>query len=502
MPEERRPSPAHSESSDAAQREVRLQKIAALRAKGINPYPERFQSNAKAGQIKDKADGLGGVLIAGRLMALREMGRLSFGRLMDRSGVVQIALKETSLGKEDYKYFLKLLDLGDLVGIEGEVFTTKTGEKTIDVKKIILLGKSLRPLPEKWHGLVDQEARYRKRYLDLLTNEASRRVFQLRTKTITAFREFLDQADFEEVETPIMVPTASGAMAKPFLTHHHALDIDLSLRIAPETYLKRLIVGGYERVYEIAKCFRNEGMDPSHLQEFSQIEYYAAYWNFNDNMDFTEKLLLNVLDKVLGTRKITYAGQEIDFLPPWPRRSFADAFKEEAEIDMFALKSIDDVVRIANERSVELEMEKNTSLPNAIDALYKKLVRPKLIQPQFIISHPADLKPLARRNDDNHEMADSFQLLVNGWEVINAYSELVDPIVQRQAFEVQSAARDAGDEEAMAVEEDYLEAMEYGMPPISGWGMGIDRFIALIADQPNLRDTVFFPTMRPEGSEE
>lgn len=490
-------APLEGGSSIASQRATRLAKVDAFRARGVNPYPERFERSHTAEGARAVHDDTIPVALAGRLMQWRDMGKLTFARLQDFSGVIQLALRQETLGVEDYKFFQKHLDLGDLVGVRGTLFTTKTGERTLAVQEVTLLGKALRPLPEKWHGLADQESRYRQRYLDLLVNPTTQRVFRVRTRLLRALRSALDANGFEEVETPILQNTASGAMAKPFVTHHHALDLELSLRIAPETYLKRLVVGGYERVYEVAKCFRNEGIDPSHLQEFTQIEFYAAYWNFEDNMRFTEQLLTTVFQEILGTLQLDVHGQHLDFSGPWPRRRFLDLFQEEAGIDPTTLTSVEAIRAVARARDVELELEPGAGRATALDSLYKKLIRPKLIQPQFILAHPADLMPLARRNDADPSLVDSFQLLVNGWEVVKAYSELVDPVMQRAAFETQAEARAAGDEEAMAAEEDYLEAMEHGMPPISGWGMGIDRIVALIQDQPNLRDTVFFPTMRP-----
>ena len=499
MPDEQNiPIEDAPDSSLDAQREVRLAKRRALEDAGWIAHPERYERTHSAAQAKTLADDTANVSIAGRVMAFRDMGKLTFAQLQDRSGRIQFALKADELGRDAYKFLLKNLDLGDFLGLTGEMFTTKTGEKTLLAKDVVFLGKALLPLPEKWHGLTDKETRYRKRYLDLLVNEETRRVFDVRTKLVRAIRTFLDAAHFEEVETPILQYTAGGAMAKPFMTHHNALDLDVALRIAPETYLKRLIVGGYERVYEFARCFRNEGMDPSHLQEFTMLEYYAAYWNFEDNMKFTEDLVTHALTDALGTTKITHQGVAIDFAAPWPRREFTGIIEEETGIDVKQLKTMDDFHAATQAKNIRLELEEGVSLPNAIDTLYKKAVRPKLVQPQFLIRHPADLKPLARRNDKDPQLADSFQLLVNGWEVVNAYSELVDPLEQRRAFEIQAAAREAGDEEAMAAEEDYLEAMEHGMPPISGWGMGVDRFVALLTDQESLRDTVFFPLMRPE----
>ncbi len=361
--------------------------------------------------------------------------------------------------------------------------------------------KALRPLPEKWHGLQDQELRWRQRYLDLVMNEETRERFRKRTRVVKVMREFLDAHGFEEVETPVLVPHASGAMARPFVARHNALDMDVYLRIAPETYLKRLIVGGYDRVYEFARCFRNEGMDPSHLQDFTMLEWYAAYWNFADNMDFTERLVQHTLERVAGGLKLSFAGKETDFSGTWPRRRLRDIIAEDCGIDIDRERTADDLREAMRRAGIRLELKpgevERLSRGNLIDQLYKKVSRPKIANPVFVTSHPADLSPLARRNDENPEVADRFQLVVHGWEIVNAYSELVDPIDQRRRLEEQAAARRQGDEEAMVMEEDYLVAMEYGMPPVSGFGMGIDRFCALLTGQENLRDVVLFPLMRP-----
>ncbi|HNX60449.1 MAG TPA: lysine--tRNA ligase, partial [Spirochaetota bacterium] len=363
------------------------------------------------------------------------------------------------------------------------------------------LSKSLRPLPEKFHGLADTEQCLRKRYLDLMTSPETMDRFKKRTLLIKTIRNYLDNEDFFEVDTPVLLNKASGALATPFATHHNALDIDIFLRIAPETYLKRAIAGGFERVYEFARCFRNEGMDPSHLPDFTMLEYYCAYWNYEDNMNFTERLLKHAIKTVTGSDTITYAGTEISFAGDWPRVSFRELILKDCGIDIDALKTREELVAEINKRGIVLDAPidlKKCGRGTVIDLLYKKVSRPKIKNPTFLIKHPVDISPLARRNDTDANTVDRFQLVVNGWEVVNAYSELIDPVDQAERFEQQLKARSSGDTEAMEVDEDFLTCMEYGMPPMSGWGMGIDRLIALLTDAPSLREVVLFPLMRPE----
>jgi len=438
---------------------------------------------------------------------MRAHGRLTFARLQDHTGQIQIFFMKDILGEDAYA-MLKKIDIADFLGASGELFVTKHGELTILVKEYKLLGKTLRPLPEKFHGLKDMESIYRSRYLDLLTSPESFGRFLFRTKIISALRRFLDECDFVEVETPILTSVPSGAAAKPFSTHHNALDIPLFLRIAPETYLKRAIVGGFDRVYEIGKCFRNEGMDPSHLQEFTMLEYYGAYWNYEDNMKFTEQFLSSVIKEVAGDLRAAVLDRDgnknmVDFTPPWPRLKFTEIIEKDCGINVLDFYGDADSLRKATkEKKIVIENAENLGYGNLCDALYKKVSRPKLIQPAFVIKHPVDTKPLARRNDEDERLADTFQVLVNTWEIVNAYSELIDPQDQRERLERQAAARDAGDEEAMPMDEDYLRAMEHGMPPMSGWGLGVDRFVALLTGQDNLKDTVLFPLQRPEALEE
>ncbi len=484
---------------------ARRQKRDALRAAGVNPYPDRFPRTHTLEEAKPLADAVEGVCLAGRVMLLRVISKkMIFLTLQDRSGRLQISLRLPTLSEAQLAVMRDALDLGDFLGVKGVMWTTRTGEKTLDAQEAVILAKALRPLPDKWIGVADTEITYRQRYLDLLTNDATRDRFRLRTKLTRSIRNYLDAHGFEEVETPILCAKASGALAKPFFTHHNALDLDVTLRIAPETYLKRLVVGGYEKVYEFARCFRNEGMDPSHLQDFTMLEYYAAYWNFEDNMRFTQALLQSALQECLGTLKVTRPGYqghgtvEIDFSAEWPRHRIVDLIREKTGIDVRETRDPEALrawIRANGHADEDINKMAYASL---VDHIYKKTVRPGLVQPCFIIGHPIELSPLARRSDADPGITDRFQLLVNGWEVVNAYSELVDPDDQRARFEEQAANKAGGDEEAMETEDDYLVCMEHGMPPTSGWGMGVDRLVTLLSGQENLRDAVLFPLMRPE----
>ncbi|MBU0981902.1 lysine--tRNA ligase [Patescibacteria group bacterium] len=487
-----------------------------LRALGHNPYPARFESTHSTQEATTLADkkkprDLDAILkkgptaqvtIRGRLKTLRTHGRLTFANLADESGQIQICFMLGVLGPETYKLTRKL-DMGDFLGCSGELFHTKHGQLTVLIRDFTLLSKTLRPLPEKWQGLKDQEAIYRQRYLDTTMNEDSMNRFRLRSRLITLLRNYLDKNNFLEIETPVLATKASGATARPFKTHHEALDLTVYLRIAPELYLKRAVVGGFERVYEFARCFRNEGMDPSHLQEFTMLEYYAAYWNYEDNMNFTEQMLTQVIKDLLGTLKVKTLSRDgkpvtIDFTPPWPRVEFGRLIKKDCGIDIYDHYDDASALRRAIKKAkIEIEDMNLLGYGNLCDALYKKVSRPHLIKPTFVIRHPASTKPLARRSDDDPRICETFQLLVNTWEVINAYSEIVDPEDQRNRFFEQAKASAGGDLDALEIDEDYLRAMEHGMPPMSGWGMGIDRIFALLTAQDNLRDVILFPLMRP-----
>jgi len=486
--------------------EIRLQKLETIKQTGINPYPAKYDKRNPVLDIQNKEDE-NHIQTAGRLMSIRLLGKIIFAHLQDDRGRAQIALRQDKIGKDEFKFFQKNIDMGDFVGVEGKVFTTQKGEKTLLVTKYTFLGKALLPLPEKWHGIKDEEAKYRQRYLDLITNQETRERFKFRSQFIKLLREFYWQEGFDEVTTPVLVNAASGALAKPFITHHNALDTNIYLSIAPEVYLKQCIVGGYEKVFEVARCFRNEGMDPSHLQDFSMVEHYAAYWDFEDNMRFTEKMFDYILDKLMtGNKKIKIPDREgnlkeIDFTTPWPKTSFRKLLIKDAGIDIDQHQTADELRRAIKEKNIQLEDMEDLGRGNLIDALYKQVSRPKLINPVFLINHPLDLSPLARRNDENPSIVDRFQLLVNTWEIINAYSELVDPIDQEQRFSKQSEAKQQGDEEAHGKDDEYVESMKHGMPPISGWGMGVERIITLLTGQTNLRDVVLFPLMRPKNQE-
>lgn len=440
------------------------------------------------------------VTIAGRMVQFRDMGKLAFGVLRDATGDIQFCIAKAVLGDDAAAQWKKLLDLGDIVGFAGELFHTKHGELTLMVTAVTPLSKALKPLPEKFHGLTDREAQYRQRYLDLATNKETFQRFQVRSQVIKEIRNYLDEKDFQEVETRMLQPQAGGAMARVFETHHNALDREFVLRIALELDLKMLTVGGMERVYEIGKCFRNEGTDPSHLQEFTMLEWYAAYADIEDNMTWTEDMLKRILDRVLGTRTVTVLDKEnepvaISFDGTWAKVRFPDLLAEYAQLDMF-IASDDEVRQKALALGMPIDEASTMGRGNLLDFVYKKTARPNLIQPTFVMDYPSDVKPLARPNGDG--TASCYQLLVAGWEVVNSYGELVNPDVQRTLLEEQAAARAAGDAEAMEVDEVFLRAMEHGMPPQTGFGMGIDRFVALITGQPNLRDVVLFPLMRPE----
>ena len=479
---------------------VRLEKIPALREAGEMPYAERFDRTHTPGQVKDLAEGFEGIRCCGRMVSFRSFGKLAFGHLFDMSGKVQFALQKEQLG-DRFKQFEKLVDIGDFVGVEGTLMLTKTGEKTISVTKWTFLSKSLRPLPEKFHGITDPELRLRRRYLDLITSPEVMERFKNRTKIIKTIRDFLDTNAFTEVTTPVLANKASGALARPFTTHNNALDIDVFLSIAPETYLKRCIAGGMDRVYEFARAFRNEGVDASHLPDFTLLEYYVSYWNYVDNMNFIEKLIKHLLMEVNGTHALSYQGTAIDFSKEWPRISFRDLILRDCGIDIDLFTTKESLQAEIDKKGFVFDTDVNVAKAGRgtlIDLLYKKVSRPALIDPIFITGHPLDLSPLARSNDENPNIVDRFQLVVNGWEVVNAYSELVDPVDQTGRFQQQADARAQGDTETMDVDYDFLLCMEYGMPPISGLGLGIDRFIALLTDAPTLRDVVLFPLLRPE----
>ena len=433
--------------------------------------------------------------LAGRIVLNRSFGKLAFAHLMDRSGRVQVAFTLDELGEEGMARAAEI-QLGDIVGVDGLRWTTRKGEPTVRVKSFELLQRTRTGFPDKWAGVTDVETRLRKRYLELVLDDQSRARFLKRTWIEDALRETLNELDFLEVETPVLQPQASGASARPFITHHNALDIDLYLRIAPETYLKRLVAGQFDRVYEIARCFRNEGLDPSHLQEFTMLEWYAAYWDYTDNMRFTQRLIQAAAQAANGSTIVRYGDRELDFGGEWPVVEYRPAVAEECGIDLAAIaREADPVAALsaAMERAgLEVPETERVSFARLADSLYKRTLRPKLVDPCFLVGHPAELVPLARRNDDDPTKLDMFQVVANGWELAKGYSELVDPEEQRARLLEQAG----GDDEAMALEEDFIEAMEFGMPPMSGVGVGVDRLTALLTDAPTLREVVLFPQMR------
>ncbi|WP_096271255.1 lysine--tRNA ligase [Paucisalibacillus globulus] len=477
------------------QRELRIEKLEALRAQGISGNPDRFSTNYELYEAAQLADGITGVRVSGRIMSVRSFKKLMFINISNVQGSLQLLLKLDEIGEEQYSLFQNYFDIGDFIGVEGRIYSTNTNEKTLRIESYVFLGKALRTLPEKWHGLSNVELRYRQRYLDLMMTQETQKRMLTRINMVRAIRRFLEDKGFLEVETPVLQHTSSGAIAKPFRTYHNSLDTEMNLRIAPETYLKRLIVGGFTNVFEFAKCFRNEGVSPQHLQEFTMVEGYAAYWNYEDTMRLMQEMVLTILEQVFQTTSITIQGHTIDFSQEWEIISFRDLILKDTGIDIDQYPSVLDLYRETMNRNIELEHPEIETLGrgNFIDLLYKKVSRPKLIRPTFLIQHPIDLSPLARANDDDPELTDRFQLVINGAEVINAYSELVDPIEQRKRLEAQAVLKSNGDLEAMEMDEDYLTAMEYGMPPISGWGFGIERLLMVLTDSESIKDCVLFP---------
>lgn len=481
------------------QETVRREKLEEIR-KVCNPYPEKYVKTHSLEDAKLLEDGTTDVRIAGRIIFARKMGKLSFVRIRDLKGDMQLEFKIDVVGEERYDFFKKLIDTGDFIGTEGEIFTTQTGEKTLRVHSFEFLGKALRPLPEKFHGLVDTELKYRQRYVDLITNEESRKVFLGRSKFYAFLHKFLADNGFLQVETPIIQTAVCGASAKPFYTHHNALDLDCNLRIAPETFLKQCIAGGFDRVYEVAKCFRNEGMDSEHLQEFTQVEWYASYWNYEDNMKFYSKFIKELLMELVGTTTIEYQDKVLDFgKEEWDRINYCEAMTDIFGFDFLSIDEPSILKSKIIEKGLftEEDLADYKSLSQIIDFVYKKKIRANIVDPTIIYNYPSVLIPLARRNDNDSRRIDVFQVVAAGTELCKAYSELVNPIEQREAFEGQLKAKAQGDDETMDLDEDFLLAMEQGMPPISGLGFGIDRLMMLIYNVPSVRDVVLFPIMKP-----
>ena len=477
-------------------RRVRRDKLAELQAAGADPFIiTKYDQTHHSQEIKDHYDALEGteVQIAGRMMSKRIMGKASFCNIQDRQGNIQVYVARDEVGQEEYKAFKKY-DVGDIVGVKGTVFKTKTGEISVHASVLTLMTKSLQILPEKFHGLTNTDLRYRQRYVDLIMNENSKETFIKRSKIIKAIRDFMDDRDFLEVETPMLVPNAGGAAARPFETHYNALDEDVKLRISLELYLKRLIVGGLERVYEIGRVFRNEGVDTRHNPEFTLMELYQAYTDYEGMMNLTEDLFRHLAEKVCGTTKITYNGIEIDLGKPFERITMNDCIKKYTGIDFDQIETDEEAKALADEH--EIEYEDYHGKGEIVNAFFEEYCEENLIQPIFVMDHPLAISPLTKKRPDDPNKVERFELFINSWEMCNAYSELNDPIDQRERFAAQDAAFEAGDEEANHTDEDFLNALEVGMPPTGGIGYGIDRLVMLLTDSPAIRDVLLFPTMK------
>jgi lysyl-tRNA synthetase, class II len=483
------------------ERAVRLEKLHAARAMGIDPYPARTERThevaALLGRFDDLATAATEVTVAGRLKAVRGHGGACFADIEDGTGKIQLHLKSDVLGATSFETFEKLADRGDFLQVSGVPFITKRGEKSIEAKTWTLLTKTLAPLPDKWAGLADVETRYRKRYLDLVANPEIRLLFAKRSAIVHEIRSFLHEEGFMEVETPMLQPIAGGASARPFVTHHNALDIDLFLRVAPELHLKRLVVGGFDKVFEVGRCFRNEGIDHSHNPEFSSVEFYQAYADYRDVMTLTERLLARVAEKVNGKTAVEFDGMTLDFGGTYPRISFRDAILEHGQLDIEQCPTRQDLAKAAEMRGIEVRSEDDRGV--ILDNLYKKIVRPKIVDPTFIIDHPTEILPLAKRKPGAGNYVESFQLVLGrGIELAKAFSELNDPLDQRARFEEQEKLRAGGDEEAQPMDTDFLEALETGMPPTGGFGMGIERLCMVMLGQHSIKEVILFPTHRPE----
>lgn len=478
---------------------VRREKLKEI-AKVCNPYPEKYELTHSLKEASILPDETKDVKVAGRIVFMRKMGKMSFIKIRDIESDLQISIKIDLVGEEKYKFFKENFDLGDFIGAEGEIFTTHTGEKTLRANNFEFLGKALKPLPEKFHGLTDPELCYRHRYVDLIMNEETRKRFLIRIKFIKELRDYLNNLNYYEIETPILNNKASGAVARPFKAHHNALDLDVYLRIAPETYMKRAIIGGMTKVYEVARCFRNEGMDTTHLQDFTMVEAYQAYYNYEDNMKLIQDMIQTIIKNIFGTLEVQVGDRIVDLSGDFKRVSFRELLIKYSDIDIKEYNTKEKLLAKIKEEKIELDSEtpiENLGFGNLVDYLYKKVARPHMIEPVYLTEHPTSLSPLARSNDDNKEIVDRFQLVINGAEIVNGFSELVDPVEQEKRLIEQAKLKEAGDDEAMEMDHDYVEAMEYGMPPISGWGMGIDRLIQLLTNSDNIKDVVLFPLMRP-----
>ncbi|WP_055665234.1 lysine--tRNA ligase [Desnuesiella massiliensis] len=483
------------------QETLRRQKLSELQEQGKDPFDVyKVERTHSSSQVKENYDSLEGqeVKLAGRLMSKRVQGKAGFADIHDRDGKMQLFLKIDVLGEEKHKAF-KTLDLGDWISVTGKVFKTKTEEISVQVNDYALISKSLKPLPEKWHGLKDPDLRYRQREVDIITNPKVKDTFIKRSQIIKYIREFLDNRGYLEVETPILSPIAGGAAARPFTTHHNALDIDMYLRIATELYLKRCIVAGFEKVYDMGKNFRNEGIDIRHNPEFTMIELYEAFADYNDMMEIMENLVAYVCEKIHGTTKITYQGAEIDFTPPWRRATMVDLVKEYANIDFNEIKTHEDARAIAKEKHLEFKKElKDCTKADVLNVLFEEYAEEHLIQPTFVMDYPVEISPLTKKKRGNEEYTERFEGFIFGREVCNAYSELNDPIVQRDRFNQQAQERELGDDEAYMIDEEFMSALETGMPPTGGLGIGIDRIIMFLTDAYSIRDVILFPTMKPQ----
>lgn len=477
--------------------DIRRKKIEDLRNMGEIPYKAKFERTCTIAEAREKVGEH--VKIAGRIIFKRVMGKFGFLQIRDINAKIQVSVGRNELDEQAYDFYKKMIDIADFVGVEGEVYVTQTGEVTVKCEKITLLSKTLRPLPEKFHGLTDTETIYRQRYLDLITNETSRKVFLTRSKIESFIRRYLEDNGFIEVETPILQTNVSGASAKPFFTHHNALDMECNLRIAKETWLKQCIAAGFDRVFELGKDFRNEGMDTTHLQEFTQVEWYASYWDYEDNINFFQSFIKKLMQECVGTTKVEYQGNVIDFgKEEWKKINYVEEMNKILGFDCLSIDDVNEYKKKVVEKGLftYTELEECKSVRAVIDFIYKRKIRANIVGPTILYNYPAVLKTLARRNDLNNKITDAFQIVVCGAEIVNAYSELVDPIMQRKTLEEQLRDKNAGDDEAMDLDENFLLSMEHGMPPISGLGFGIDRFVMFLFDLPNIRDTVLFPLMK------
>ncbi|MBF8983587.1 lysine--tRNA ligase [Lutibacter sp. B2] len=477
--------------------QVRRDKLKTLIEMGRDPFKvEKYDQTHFSQNLKDRFEEVEGkeVSIAGRIMAKRGMGKASFIDIQDREGRVQSYVRKDAIGEEDYNVFVTY-DIGDIVGIKGTVFKTKQEEVSVRASSVILLSKSLQPLPEKWNGLKDKELRYRQRYVDLIVNPDVKQAFIKRTKAIKALRRYLDDRDFLEVETPILDVVASGATAKPFITHHNSLDIDMYMRIATELHLKRLVVGGLDRVYEIGRLFRNEGMSVKHNPEFTTIEWYMAYADYEVMMQMCEEVVAEMANAAGGTTKLTYQGKEIDLTPPWRRIKMVDLVTEVTGINLEEVATDEEARKIAKEKGVKVE--KDTTKGDIINLFFEEFCEETLIQPTFVTHHPVEISPFAKRDPENPAYTHRFEAFANAWEIANAFSELNDPIDQKERFEAQVKRKESGEEEVAMMDEDFLNALEVGLPPTGGIGIGIDRLVMLLTDAASIRDVIFFPTMKP-----